>query len=292
MLKLENVTLKKHQQMILDDICLNVGKGTITTIIGEEGAGKTKLCEVIANHLSITSGVITINDLKEETYSHNAIGAFIEPCVINENEKVITLLKERCAYMHIKKEKTHIKELSDLLGLTPYLKVRVKTLSSSYKQLVKLALAFASYPELVVLDDPFAHLDAKQIKRVKQLLVDCIAVDMSFILTMRDDIHVSDLPTQMYYMAQGHLTHHQVDLSPQVLLALNTTHQDEAIVALKDYHPRIMKGMILFDIYDDEQAFAINTKLVGAHIPFDELTFINASYVHAMGGVHRENSQH
>ena len=292
MLKIEKVSLKKKKKVILEAVDLQVAQGEVCVIIGEEGAGKTTLCKVLANVITPDSGTITINDLVKNTYSHSQVGALLEPMVFDPTLKVKTLLKEKCAYMQVKKAKGHITELAALLGIEDLLKRRVQSLSQGEYQLVKLALAFVGYPSLVVLDDPFAHLDQLSIKKVKALIEECTKQEMTFLLTMRDDALLSKMKTSTYYMRDGHLTKHQVDLSPSVVLALNTAHQDEAMIALKAYHPRLLKGLILMDVFTDDEAYTINQLLVCHGIDFDELTFIHAQAIHERGGVHYENDQH
>ena len=60
-IKVKNLTKKFDEKVVLNDVNLNIEKGTITGIIGRNGSGKTVLLKIIAGLYIPTSGSVEIH---------------------------------------------------------------------------------------------------------------------------------------------------------------------------------------------------------------------------------------
>ncbi len=161
---------KKHQ--ILNNINLNVPKGSIYGFLGPNGAGKSTTMQLLTNILQDHEGEIKLfgNPLNEQTPQiFNSIGALVESPALYlhltgfENLKCITTLK--------KIEESRIPEVLKLVGLESKGNLKVKKYSLGMKQRLAIAMTLLGDPQLLLLDEPVNGLDPSGITEVRELLV-------------------------------------------------------------------------------------------------------------------------
>lgn len=167
MILFQNITKKYRTKKILNDITLEIDKGTLVALIGESGCGKTTLLKMLNRLIKPTSGDIFINNeniknINEINLRRN-MGYVIQNTglfphmTIKENIELIPKLE--------KKEKAEIEEqtikLMQMVGLVPedFLERYPSELSGGQQQRIGIARAFAMDPEIVLMDEPFSALD-------------------------------------------------------------------------------------------------------------------------------------
>ncbi|HIS63027.1 MAG TPA: ABC transporter ATP-binding protein [Candidatus Scybalomonas excrementigallinarum] len=167
MILFKNITKKYRTKKILNDITLEIDKGTLVALIGESGCGKTTLLKMLNRLIKPTSGDIFINneniknineiDLRRNMgYVIQNTGLFPH-MTIKENIELIPKIE--------KKEKAEIEEqtikLMQMVGLVPedFLDRYPSELSGGQQQRIGIARAFAMDPEIVLMDEPFSALD-------------------------------------------------------------------------------------------------------------------------------------
>lgn len=285
-------TIKRRS--ILEDVSMHVTPCEIYGLIGGRGCGKTMLLKMIANLVTPSKGEIILGGYNDQVYTHAHVGTLIGNGDLNQHVRLKDLLLRQCGALHIKKAKAHIHELLSLLGITSLYRSYPDQLSDSEKKMAALALAFVGYPQLIVLDEPFTLLNPDQVSSVKHLIRELASQDVTFIITSKDGYELSDLATHYGVLENGHLSeydHFDPTKPTEVVLALNTSHQDEAMNLLQDYQPKLLRGMILMNVYDDQSAYKINQLLYENDVPFEELTFIQAHSIGERGDTHVFNDQ-
>lgn len=167
MILFKNITKKYRTKKILNDITLEIDKGTLVALIGESGCGKTTLLKMLNRLIKPTSGDIFINNeniknINEINLRRN-MGYVIQNTglfphmTIKENIELIPKIE--------KKEKAEIEEktikLMQMVGLVPedFLDRYPSELSGGQQQRIGIARAFAMDPEIVLMDEPFSALD-------------------------------------------------------------------------------------------------------------------------------------
>ncbi|MDK2564949.1 betaine/proline/choline family ABC transporter ATP-binding protein [Romboutsia sedimentorum] len=168
MIKIKNVTKKVGAKVILDDITLDIEKGTLVVLIGSSGCGKTTTLKLINKLIKPTSGEIYIDDKpisKENTIElRRKIGYVIQNTglfphlTIKENIELIPRLKKEKTIEEI--EKTTI-ELLEMVGLKyeDYIDKYPSQLSGGQQQRIGVARAIATDAEIILMDEPFSALD-------------------------------------------------------------------------------------------------------------------------------------
>ena len=168
MIEIKNVTKKVGNKVILDDITLQIEKGSLVVLIGSSGCGKTTTLKLINKLIKPTSGEIYIDDKpisKEDTIElRRKIGYVIQNTglfphlTIKENIELIPRLKKEKSVQEI--EDTTVK-LLEMVGLKykDYIDKYPSELSGGQQQRVGVARAIATDAEIILMDEPFSALD-------------------------------------------------------------------------------------------------------------------------------------
>ncbi|MCL0055763.1 ABC transporter ATP-binding protein [Dehalococcoidia bacterium] len=178
-LTLTSVSLTYHHNNestlnVLHDVTFNVKKAEIVAIIGVSGIGKTSL-------LDIASGLITPNEGRVSINGFEAIEA-CKKKLIGRVSQSDTLLPWKTVYENVAlplsignaragREEEIINEMVSAVGLSEFSNYYPFQLSAGMKQRVSVARAFVHSPEILLLDEPFGHLDEITRDSVRETLI-------------------------------------------------------------------------------------------------------------------------
>ena len=167
MIKLENISKSYKKIKVLKDISLTIKKGELVALIGPSGCGKTTTLKMINGLVKPSSGNIYIDGKSLLTQDlitlRRSMGYVIQQTglfshmTVEENIQIIPKL--------MKKKKEDIQkrtiELLKLINLDPeeFLYRYPPQLSGGQLQRIGVARAFATDPEIILMDEPFSALD-------------------------------------------------------------------------------------------------------------------------------------
>ena len=150
---------------VLNDLDFKIEEGQHISILGESGCGKSTLLQIIYGLLHVENGSIFWKDQELLGPNFNLVPgeAFIKYLAqdfdlmpfISVADNIGKHLSRR--FMQQRQER--IDELLEVVDMTAYADQHVKNLSGGQKQRVALARAIAKEPELLLLDEPFSHID-------------------------------------------------------------------------------------------------------------------------------------
>ncbi|MGO5067318.1 ABC transporter ATP-binding protein [Clostridium sp. LCP25S3_F8] len=158
MINISNVSKMLGDKKALDDINLNIEKGSIFGIIGENGAGKTTLIKCMLGIYKQDEGEIKIagEPVFENTLIKNKIGYVAAEVQYYSSFKVKELIKfYALTYTTFSYER--FKELNKIFKIPE--NKRIRELSKGMKMRVSLMLNLSIYPEILILDEPTSGLD-------------------------------------------------------------------------------------------------------------------------------------
>ena len=165
MLQVKNLTFSYKKIKILDQINFSVNPGEHLSIIGESGSGKTTLLKLLYGEFDLNEGEIYWKNQQILGPKYNlVIGYDFMKHVAQEFDLMPYISVEENIGKYLsnffpeeKQKRTF--ELLEVVELNALAHVKVKTLSGGQKQRVALARALAKEPEILLLDEPFSHID-------------------------------------------------------------------------------------------------------------------------------------
>lgn len=164
MLKLNQVSFAYNIKPVLQNINFQVNKGEIVSVIGASGCGKSTLLRLIYG-LHHTTGTVFWDEKQLLGPNFNIVPgeAFIKylaqdfdlmpPLTVAEN------VGKHLSNMYPVKKRRRVKELLEVVEIEELAKAKAKNLSGGQMQRVALARALANEPEILLLDEPFSHID-------------------------------------------------------------------------------------------------------------------------------------
>lgn len=167
MIEFKNIYKSFKDKHVLEDVSFSIDKGEFVCIIGPSGCGKTTALKMINRLIKPTRGAIYVDgkdiSKEDEIDLRRNIGYVIQQTglfphmTVKENIELIPKLKN-------KKDPslaTKVVELLDMVGLDPegYMNLYPTQMSGGQQQRVGVARAFASDPEIILMDEPFSALD-------------------------------------------------------------------------------------------------------------------------------------
>ena len=208
MIVFENVDKAYKNKQVLTNVNLTINSGEFMVLIGSSGCGKTTLLKSINKLHSINGGSIKIDGVAIENQDSIKIrrrtGYVVQDAGLFPHltvaENISTVLKIN-EYPQ-EKIAAHIDELLEMVELEPaaYRDLYPSQLSGGQRQRVGVARAFATDPEIILMDEPFSALDPvtrsdlqdEVVKLQKQLQKTVVFVthDMDEAIKMADRICV------------------------------------------------------------------------------------------------------
>ena len=165
MLDVKNLSFSYHKTPVLKAISFKAKLGENIAIIGESGSGKSTLLKVLYGEYDLDKGTIFWNDTEILGPKYNlVIGYDFMKYVAQEFDlmpfiSVAENIGKFLSNFYPEEKQRRTKELLEVVELTSLAKTKVKTLSGGQKQRVALARALAKQPEIILLDEPFSHID-------------------------------------------------------------------------------------------------------------------------------------
>jgi sulfonate transport system ATP-binding protein len=159
-IKVNNLTKKFGDLLVLDDISFEVRQGEFLCVVGPTGCGKTTFLNSLTRLYDITAGEILVNGEPVDPKKHNIAYIFQEdstmPWLTVEQNVAFGLKMRRIPEAE---KRDSVEEVLDIVGLAPFRDYYPRQLSSSMLQRVSIARAFAVRPELLLMDEPYGQLD-------------------------------------------------------------------------------------------------------------------------------------
>ena len=158
--KVRNLTKKFGDLLVLDNMSFDVEEGDLLCVVGPTGCGKTTFLNSLTKIYDITSGQILLDDKDVDPKINNIAYIFQG----NSTMPWLTVEKNVSFGLDIKKvpekkKRELVDKYLDIVGLTEYRNYYPNQLSASMLQRVGIARAFATEPELLLMDEPYGQLD-------------------------------------------------------------------------------------------------------------------------------------
>jgi ABC-2 type transport system ATP-binding protein len=174
-IEVQGLTKRYARTVAVEDLNFSVKKGEILGFLGPNGAGKTTTMRVITCFMPPTLGKVTVagyDVMQEPLEVKKRVGYLPEtpPLYTDMRVKEMLLFAGRIKGVPSNELKQRVAEVAHRASVTDVLDKIVGHLSKGYRQRVGLAAALIHNPEVLILDEPTAGLDPKQIIETRKLI--------------------------------------------------------------------------------------------------------------------------
>jgi ABC-type sulfate/molybdate transport systems ATPase subunit len=165
MLKVDNISFSYKEKPTINSTSFHLEKGLNLAIIGESGCGKSTLLKLIYGLYDLNEGKIFWDNKEVLGPKYHLIpGMDFMKYLAQDFDLMpfITVAENVGKYLsniYMDKKKERIAELLEIVEMTEYANVKAKNLSGGQMQRVALARVLALEPEVLLLDEPFSHID-------------------------------------------------------------------------------------------------------------------------------------
>lgn len=212
MLKIEGIALT-FDQPILSGIDLRIEEGSIVGFVGSSGSGKSSLLKIIAGYLQANTGLVYWNDEKVLGPHEQLIPGHPTIQLVNQDFKLDLFHTTRqnviqsMLYLPNDVREVFADELLDLVELDKRAAIQARYLSGGEQQRLAIARALAAEPEVLLLDEPFSHLDAHLKHRIGNYIqVLSKERNMTCILVSHEGKDVMEWCELIHFIQEGKVT--------------------------------------------------------------------------------------
>ncbi|MFN8349315.1 MAG: ABC transporter ATP-binding protein [Spirosomataceae bacterium] len=178
LLELREISKKYENQTVLQSVSLHVNAGEVFGLLGESGSGKSTLLRIAAGLIDADEGEVWLDRQTLRSASDQLIPGHPDIKIVHQDYHLSAPLsvRENIAYALRYYEKAYreerVEELMELCRLEAVAHRPAKQLSGGEKQRTAIARALAEEARVLLLDEPFAHLDLPNRRRLTDTIRD------------------------------------------------------------------------------------------------------------------------
>ncbi len=241
MLELNKATFQYAPGRGILEASMLVAPGEVVGVVGGNGAGKSTLLGLLAGAMVPQEGRVqlALTDLAGRTRRwasddgiayRRRVGYLTELAPVYEEMSVGSYLKFRAKLRgeHFLRIKRRVNDALDRCGLLLYRKVSIRRLSHGLRRRVALAEALLTLPILLVLDDPFAGIDASLRAEFASVIKEVSARAHVFI-SGHDPLLLQACCTRFAVVEAGHIVADKVDAPTAMARIMASTDAQEEV---------------------------------------------------------------
>jgi len=209
-IKVEHLSKRFGENIVLRDIDFSVKQGEVLSIIGSSGSGKSTLLRCI-NFMELpTKGEILFHDQAIGRMNLSGYRAKVGMVFQSFNLFGHLTVLDNCIVAQMKvlkrsREEAKEKALIYLknVGMYPYCNAKPKQLSGGQKQRVAIARALAMDPEVLLFDEPTSALDPEMVGEVLNVMKALAASGLTMLVVTHEMAFARDVSHRVVFMDQG-----------------------------------------------------------------------------------------
>ena len=210
MLSLKNVVVHYGGIEALQNVSIEAEKGSITTLIGSNGAGKSTCLRAVSGLVPLTSGKIRFEDSRIDGMPPERI-VRLGIAHVPEGKRLfatMSVLDNLLTGAYQRKDKANIKrDLDKAIGYFPILGERLKqaagTLSGGQQQMVAFGRALLSNPKLFLFDEPSLGMAPIVVKEIGKIIRQLANDGYTIVLVEQNATMALELAKNAYVLETG-----------------------------------------------------------------------------------------
>ncbi|WP_144471732.1 ABC transporter ATP-binding protein [Bacillus pumilus] len=264
MLHTKELTKKYRTKVAINHITLDVNRGDIFGLIGPKGSGKTTFFNIITGISRPTSGTFTMMDMPSLKKVRQHIGVLPEYTDLYEGLTALEHLAYLSKITGTRQKTSDYEELLEFVGLDHYHQEKISSFTPGMKKRLGMAQAIAHRPEFILLDEPFADIDADSILHIQQVIDTLKHEGKTVFLTADRPRFTNSICTKTAFISEGKLvsphTHPQEKTITSSNIRATFKHawiDDEVKPVLTQYLQTVGTDLV---ISDDETSLLIGSE--------------------------------
>ena len=279
-LKATGITKKYGPAKALDKVSIEIKRGMIYGLIGENGAGKSTFMRTIMGLISIDEGSIELFGTTDLQAARRRMGQSIETPALYPELTARDNLRIQAANGGVSDRE--IEDLLKMMRLENTGKKKAKNFSLGMRQRLAIANALITNPEFLILDEPTNGMDPAgmaEMREIIQRLVKERGITVLLSSHLLDEL--SQIATHYGILHEGHLikelSKEELAQESRQFIKIDTSATEQAVTVLdslgyRDYFVQSSRVIQLFEGID--QVAAINQALVEAKVPVDGIHLV------------------
>lgn len=243
-LSIKNLRKDFGSTVALDDVTMDVKRGSITGLLGPNGAGKTTLLRIINSIMTADSGSVEINGIPVSHDTSKYFGYMPEERGLYDKMRVEDqiMFLGRLKGGDPRKLRETMEEYLDLFQLSAQKRRRIKELSKGNQQKVQIVATIVHEPEMVILDEPFSGFDPINGALLQQLIGRLHEKGTTVMLSSHNMPAIEEMCSDIALINKGHL------LINDTIENIKDEHKDSSLILTVssplDTVPFIANGLV------------------------------------------------
>ncbi|EGP5170265.1 ATP-binding cassette domain-containing protein [Enterococcus faecium] len=279
-LKATGITKKYGAAKALDKVSIEIKRGMIYGLIGENGAGKSTFMRTIMGLISIDEGSIELFGTTDLQAARRRMGQSIETPALYPELTARDNLRIQAANGGVSDRE--IEDLLKMMRLENTGKKKAKNFSLGMRQRLAIANALITNPEFLILDEPTNGMDPAgmaEMREIIQRLVKERGITVLLSSHLLDEL--SQIATHYGILHEGHLikelSKEELAQESRQFIKIDTSATEQAVTVLDSlgYRDYFVQSSCVIQLFEGiDQVAAINQALVEAKVPVDGIHLV------------------
>ncbi|WP_244898704.1 ABC transporter ATP-binding protein [Sporosarcina koreensis] len=231
-LSVRDVTKSYGKDPVLKGVSFELAEAQITALVGPNGSGKSTLLNIIANLLPADTGTVTVlGSSNKDTKMFRHVSFMQDNIVLYDYWTGYDHLQFICEVQGLSEDQ--LLAAAERIGITSYLRKKVKNYSLGMKQHLLLAMAIVNQPKLLILDEPLNGLDPTSAIRVRELLLSLRAEGTTILLSSHNLAEIDRVTSAILFLKNGELIQEDLAAFEQIRYQITALPLEKALQTLE-----------------------------------------------------------
>ena len=214
---LKNIHKAYGKDVIIPDLNFTIEDGSFTVLVGPSGCGKSTTLRMIAGLEKPTSGEIFIDDenVVDVDPGKRGIAMVFQNYALYPTMSVRDNIEFGLKNKKVPKEERNklIADVSEVVGLTPYLSRKPSELSGGQRQRVAIARALANEPPLILADEPTGNLDTAASIEIMEIFSELHKAGATVIVVTHEE-NIAAFTDRIIHFSDGQIIKDEINENP------------------------------------------------------------------------------
>lgn len=212
MIRLKEICKKYKNESVLNGVSFEIKSGEFVTLIGRIGSGKSTIINIICGLVKPNSGQFYYNekhiDFSKRSYIKD-FGFILSGDYLIEDFSTILYWESIGKLLNLKRDyiKKRIDYLLELCNISIPSKP-ISQLSSGNKMLVKFGTMLINDPKVLIIDEPFIHLDIAEVNKIENILIKCHEEGKTIFMTTHSPEPIFRISNKLLILEDGVIKEH------------------------------------------------------------------------------------